>query len=117
MTSPAELPLWAAVLVSFLLLLGAGLTLIGSIGLLRFKSFYERIHAPAMGTGWGAGAILLASILFFTVQEGKPVLHDVLIGVFLMITTPVTLMLLTRAALYRHRTDDGRKMPKKRKRK
>ena len=48
MTTAQDLPLWAAILVSFFLLVGAGLTLIGSIGFLRFRTFYERLHAPTL---------------------------------------------------------------------
>ena len=48
MTHAADLPPWAALTVALLLLLGAGLTLIGSVGLLRFRSFYERVHAPPL---------------------------------------------------------------------
>jgi multicomponent K+:H+ antiporter subunit G len=35
----------------------------------------------------------------------------VLIGVFLTLTTPITLMLLVRAALYRHRVEEGGPLP------
>ncbi|GGA77477.1 hypothetical protein GCM10011491_00760 [Brucella endophytica] len=110
----ADLPLWAALLAAFLLLMGAAITLVGAIGLLRFKTFYDRLHAPAMGASWGASCILLASIVFFSVRDGGLVLHDVLIGFFIMVTTPVALMLLTRAALYRNPPKDG--LPKSRKR-
>lgn len=101
MMDAANLPLWVAVPVSVLLLLGAGLALIGSIGLLRLGTFYERVHAPTLGTSLGIGSVLLASMLFFTVIQGRPVLHEILIGIFMVITTPVTLMLLARAALQR----------------
>lgn len=101
-----ELPLWAAIAVAFFMVLGAGLTLIGAIGLLRLKSFYERLHAPTVGTSWGALATILASIIFFSVSEGRLVLHDLVIGFFIMCTTPVTLMLLGRAALYRDRAEN-----------
>ena len=97
MNHAADLPVWAALLVSFLVLLGAGLTLVGAIGLVRLKTFYDRLHAPSLGATWGAGGILLASILFFSVLQSRPVLHEVLIAVFLTVTTPVTLMLLGRA--------------------
>lgn len=97
----AELPLWAAIPVALLVVLGAGLTLIGSIGLVRLGTFFERIHAPTLGTSWGTGAIVLASMIAFTVAEGRPVLHELLIGVFITATTPVTLMLLARAVAYR----------------
>jgi len=111
MMNAPELPLWAALLTSFFLLLGATVTLVGCIGLVRFKTFYERIHAPTMGTSWGMGGIILASITFFSVIGSRPVLHEVLIAVFVTVTTPVTLMLLSRAALYRDRTDDSRRLP------
>ncbi|MER2508865.1 MAG: monovalent cation/H(+) antiporter subunit G [Amaricoccus sp.] len=101
MNPVADLPLWAAILVAFLVVLGAGLTLIGSIGLVRLGTFFERIHAPTLGTSWGTGAIVSASVIAFTVAEGRPVLHELFIGLFVTITTPVTLMLLARAAAYR----------------
>jgi len=111
MTDTAALPAWAALVVSFLVLLGAGLTVIGAIGLLRFKTFYERMHAPTLGATWGAGGILLGSILFFSVLQSRPVLHEALIAVFVTVTTPVTLMLLARAALYRDRSEGSTAVP------
>ena len=105
MTHAADLPVWAALLVAFFLLLGSGLTLLGAIGLLRFESFYERVHAPTLGTTWGVGAILIASIICFSILQSRPVLHEILIALFVIVTTPVTLMLLARAALYRDRTE------------
>lgn len=103
-----EIPLWAAIFVALFLVTGATVTLLGTIGLLRFGSFYERIHAPTLGTTGGIGGILIASMIFFTVTESRPVLHELLIAAFVIITTPVTLLLLARAALYRDRTEgDG----------
>lgn len=97
------LPLWAAIPAAFFLVLGASLALIGSFGLLRLPTFYERLHAPTLGTSWGVAGIILASIIVFSVIEGRLVLHELLIGFFVTVTTPVTLMLLGRAALYRDR--------------
>jgi multicomponent K+:H+ antiporter subunit G len=111
MSQLADAPLWAALPVSLLALLGAGLGLAGSIGLLRLRSFYERVHAPTLGTTLGIGCILLASMLFFSVTEGRAVLHEVLIAVFIVITTPVTLMLLARAALHRDRAEGNPEAP------
>jgi multicomponent K+:H+ antiporter subunit G len=111
MSHAADLPLWAALLVSFLLLLGSFLALTGSIGLVRLKRFYDRIHAPTLGTTWGTGGILLGSILFFSVLQSRPVLHEILIALFMTATTPVTLMLLARAALYRDRNDGNPEVP------
>jgi len=111
MTHAADLPAWAALLTAFLLLVGAGLTLLGAIGTLRFASFFERVHAPTLGTSWGTGAIVLASIVCFSALGSRLVVHEILIGVFITITTPVTLMLLARAALYRDRTEGEGNVP------
>lgn len=100
-----DLPAWASLAVAFLVLLGAGLALIGSIGLLRLENFYQRVHPPTMGATLGLGLVLIASMVLFTVLEARPVLHEVLIGVFMTVSTPVTYMLLMRAALHRDRTD------------
>lgn len=111
MNHAVNLPLWAALLVAVFLLIGAGLTLIGSFGFYRLHNFYDRIHAPTLGTSWGTAAIVIASMICFSVLESRPVLHEFLIGVFVMITTPVTLMLLGRAALYRDRSEGNPEVP------
>jgi len=111
MIGAADLPVWAAIIISFFLVVGAFLTLVGCIGLVRFKSFYERIHAPTIGSSFGAGGILIASIMFFSILQSKPILHEVLITVFVVITTPVTLMLLSRAVIHRDQTHDSKELP------
>lgn len=113
MQNAADLPLWAAILVAFLLLVGASLTLIGAIGFLRLPTFYQRIHAPTLGTSWGTGGIVMASMVFFTVLSGRPVMHEILIGIFITVTTPITFMLLARAALHRDRTEGAPEVPRK----
>ena len=105
MTAATELPAWAALLTALLLLLGAGLSFIGSLGLLRLKSFYDRVHAPTLGTTLGTGSILIASMLFFSVLETRFVIHEILIAVFVTATTPVTLVLLVRAAIFRDKRE------------
>jgi multicomponent K+:H+ antiporter subunit G len=101
----ADVPLWAAILASVFLLLGGGLTLVGTLGLARLDSFYLRIHAPTLGTSWGTGGMVMGSMIVFTAASARPVLHEILIGVFVTVTTPITLMMLGRAALYRDRTE------------
>ena len=89
----------AAVLV----LAGALLAFIGSLGLLRMKTFFERVHPPTMGTTLGTAFVLAGSMLYFTALESRLVLHEILIGVFMLLSTPVTYVLLGRAALRRER--------------
>lgn len=106
-----DVPVWLAIVVGLLSLAGALLTLVGCIGLARFESFYERIHAPTLGTSFGTVAVLLASILYFSVSGQRPAIHEVLLLVFVSVTTPVTLMLLARAALYRDRAERNGTVP------
>ena len=88
-----------------LVVLGALLAFVGSLGLLRLKTFYERIHPPTMGTTLGTGLVLIGSMLHFTALDARPVLHEILIGVFMTLSTPVTYMVLVRAALHRDRAE------------
>jgi multicomponent K+:H+ antiporter subunit G len=101
MSEGGELSTALALAVALFVLLGALLAFIGSLGLLRLSSFYDRIHPPTMGTTLGTGFVLIASMLLFTALESRPVLHEVLIGIFMTATTPVTFMLLVRAARHR----------------
>jgi multicomponent K+:H+ antiporter subunit G len=101
MTGIADLPAWAAIPVALLLFLGASIILIGALGLLRLPTFYQRIHGPAISITLGAGCVLIASMLYFTVAQSRLVVHEVIISVFLLMTAPVVSMLIMRAAVYR----------------
>lgn len=111
MSNAADLPLWVAIPAALLLLLGSGLALTGAVGLVTLKDFYERLHAPTIGTSYGMICVLLASMLIFSVLQSRPVLHEVLIGIFIIVTTPVTLMLVGRAALHRDRLEGNAEVP------
>jgi multicomponent K+:H+ antiporter subunit G len=96
-------PLWAELIAAALLVFGGLLIAIGSFGLLRLKDFLQRIHPPTMGTTLGAGCVLIASMLISSVLQGRPIVHELLITLFIVMTAPVTSMLLMRAAIYRGR--------------
>jgi len=101
----------AALIVGICLLLGASVTLIGTVGLVRMKTFYERLHPPTLGPTLGTAFILMASITCFSAMQSRPVVHEILIAVFVTLTTPLTLMLLARAALYRDRLAGDMSVP------
>ncbi|MDF3854276.1 monovalent cation/H(+) antiporter subunit G [Paracoccus sp. P2] len=98
-----QLPPWAAVIIALFVVVGASLTLLGGVGLVRLKSFYQRLHAPTLGYSYGTLLIILASMLMFSLSEGRVVVHELMIGIFIMISTPITLLMLGRAALRRDR--------------
>lgn len=111
--SPLDsLPPWLMLPVAALLVLGSTLTLLGAFGLLHLRTFYDRLHAPTLGTSWGTAAILLASMLSWSWIQERVVVHELVIGICVMVTTPVTLMFLGRAALHRDRKNHGAELPK-----
>ncbi|HEY7383173.1 MAG TPA: monovalent cation/H(+) antiporter subunit G [Beijerinckiaceae bacterium] len=105
MNAAAEIPAWAEIVTAALVLAGAAIALIGSLGLVRLKSFYARVHPPTLGTTLGIGCIATASMVYFSASQTRPVLHEILLVVFVLATTPITLTLLVRAALFRDQSE------------
>lgn len=103
MTEAIELPFWLELATAVLLLLGSLFALIGALGMLRLKDYFQRMHPPALASTIGAWCVSLASILYFSGLKESPVLHAWLIPILLSITVPVTTLLLARAALFRKR--------------
>jgi multicomponent K+:H+ antiporter subunit G len=91
------------IVVAVLLLASGGLVLTAALGLWRLPDFFQRMHAPALASTLAAWAVTLASIVHFTAREGALSLHVWLIIILLSITTPVTTLVLARAALFRRR--------------
>lgn len=96
-----EVPAWAALPAGILLIAAGLLAAIGSFGLLRMPDSLSRMHPPTMGTTLGAGCVLIASMIVSSALASRPVLHELLITIFVVITAPVTAMLLARASVYR----------------
>ncbi|MDF0731520.1 Na+/H+ antiporter subunit G [Pseudomonas entomophila] len=104
MSEAIELPFWLELTTAGLLLVGSLFALIGALGMLRLKDYFQRMHPPALASTLGAWCVSLASILYFSELKQGPVLHAWLIPILLSITVPVTTLLLARAALFRKRT-------------
>jgi multicomponent K+:H+ antiporter subunit G len=86
-------------LIAALLVVGGAFSLIGAIGLLRFKDFFMRLHAPTKASTLGVGGILLASMLWHW-ADGEWAVRELLITLFLFVTAPVSANLLAQAALH-----------------
>ena len=86
--------------LSALILTGAVFTFTGSLGLVRLRDFYTRLHGPTKATTLGVGSLLIASAVYFSTRGGGVSLHEVLVTVFLFITAPVSAHLLAKAALH-----------------
>jgi multicomponent K+:H+ antiporter subunit G len=91
----------AELVISLLLVIAGVFGLIGSLGLLKLRQPMQRLHAPTKATTVGVGAALLASILYAAMVLDKPSWQEVLIMVFLFITSPITANFLSKAHLHR----------------
>lgn len=85
-------------LAAALVLAGAVLAFGGSLGLVRLQTFFERVHPPTMGTTLGTALVVAGSMIHFGT------VHEVLIGLFITVTTPIGYILLVGAARRRHRS-------------
>src|SRR5690606_28635511 len=81
---------WIALPVALLLVAGGLLALVGSLGLVRLRSFQARMHGPSMGNTLGLGCLVIATIVVGSAVAQRPVLHALLITVFVVMTSPVT---------------------------
>jgi multicomponent K+:H+ antiporter subunit G len=104
-----SLPLWVTIPGSLLLVIAGLASLIGSIGLLRFEEFFARMHGPSMGNTVGVGAVLTTSFLSSSALAGYPSFDEVLIALFMVMSSPISAITLMQAAQYRNK---ARQAPK-----
>ena len=98
---------WIEMVVALLLVLSGVFTLAAAVGLVRFKTFFQRMHPPALAFSFAAWCVTLASVVYFSAQDDKLALRSWLIIIFLALTVPVTTILLARTELFRRRTASG----------
>ena len=96
---PMQLHLAWQLLITLALVVGGVFALVGAIGVLRFRDFYMRLHAPTKATTLGVGGVLVASMAVSWAQGGLG-MHELLITLFLFITAPVSANLMAKAALH-----------------
>lgn len=89
----------ASAVAACLMLTGAAFLLIGALGLVRFKDFFMRLHAPTKASTLGLGGVLLASLCIHW-SKGTLSLHELLITLFVFCTAPVSANLMAKAALH-----------------
>jgi len=99
-----NVPFWAELMVALLLVLSGLFVIISAFGFLRLPDFFLRMHPPALAYTFGSWSVTVASILYFSMRQGRLVLHPWLIIILLSISVPVTTLLLARVALFRRRT-------------
>jgi multicomponent Na+:H+ antiporter subunit G len=84
------------IVVSLLILVGAGFTLVASIGLLRLPDLYCRMHAASKAGTLGSGVMLIALAVY---SSDIAVASRAMAGVvFFLLTAPISAHLLAKAA-------------------
>ena len=101
-----EIPLWIEIIASILIVLSGIVTLIGNIGLVKLKYFRRRIHAPTLGNSLGLWFLMAASILISFVLGARLFFHEMLVVIFIFMTSPISWTLLMRSYVLREARDD-----------
>jgi multicomponent K+:H+ antiporter subunit G len=86
-------------LLALLLIIGSVVILLGAIGLVKLSDFFKRLHAPTMASTLGISCVLLASVGYHLLLGEDPQPRELLITVFLFITSPISAHLMAKAAL------------------
>jgi multicomponent K+:H+ antiporter subunit G len=96
------------VLVAILALVGAVAALLGSLGLVTLRGFFQRVHAPTTATTLGTWSLSLATAVQMSFVGEGIFAHALLVPAFVALTAPVTTIFLMRAAVFRRRVSAAR---------
>ena len=96
-------PVWVELVVAAALLASGVLAIVAAVGVVRLRTFFERLHPPALANTLAAWCVSLGSILYLSTVEQRLALHPLVVNILLAITAPITTVLLARTALFRER--------------
>ncbi|GAK04134.1 Na(+) H(+) antiporter subunit G [Geomicrobium sp. JCM 19037] len=81
------------ILISICIILGVFLSLIGSIGILRLKDAYGRMHAATKSATLGIIFVIIGTFFMF-LMRGELLLQLLFAIVFVFLTAPVAAMII-----------------------
>jgi multicomponent K+:H+ antiporter subunit G len=105
------MPFWAEITVSVFLIIAGLFGLVGSFGLIKLPDAMTRLHAPTKATTLGVGGTLLASMVFFYATQGRISTHELLIALFLFLTSPISALFIAKVHLHQRETPDALPTP------
>src|SRR4051812_33406982 len=108
--SGAAMHWFGEVAVAALIVVGAFFLLVGSYALAKLPDTMRRLHGPTKPATLGIGALLIASMLYFLLAQGRLSFHELLIAIFLFLTTPVTALMVAKTHILRDH-DRRRELP------
>lgn len=90
----------ADIFIALLLVAGGIFGLIGSWGLVRLPDMMTRLHGPTKAATLGVGSVLIASMAYFWFHEDRLSWHELLIAIFIFLTSPITGMFIGKAHMH-----------------
>lgn len=98
------------IVIAIFLLTGSAFMLIASIGILRFKDLYNRMHASTKATSFGLLLLIVAISLFFV--NWVVALKSLMIIVFIYLTAPLAAHSIAKSYItVRSENDDKANVP------
>ncbi|MBA3926725.1 monovalent cation/H(+) antiporter subunit G [Listeria rustica] len=86
------------IIISIMILLGASLSILAAIGVIRLPDVYTRTHAAGISNTFGVSLLLFATVGYFF-HSGSGFNARVLLAIlFIYLTTPIASHLINRAA-------------------
>jgi multicomponent Na+:H+ antiporter subunit G len=89
---------FSSLLADALVVFGVFIMTVGVYGMVRLPDTYTRLHATSKAVVLGVISLLAASVV---TRDPEIIYRVVLIGVFLVLTTPVSAHVIARAAYWR----------------
>lgn len=102
-----DMPFWAELLITALLIVAGFFGLVGSFALIRLPSAMARLHGPTKATTLGIGGVLIASMVHSIAAEGTISAHELLISIFLFLTSPITALFIAKVHLHQHESPES----------
>ncbi|MBC1459035.1 monovalent cation/H(+) antiporter subunit G [Listeria newyorkensis] len=86
------------IIISIMILIGASLSILAAIGVIRLPDVYTRTHAAGISNTFGVSLLLFATVGYFF-HSGEGFNARVLLAIlFIYLTTPIASHLINRAA-------------------
>ncbi|MCD8511110.1 MAG: monovalent cation/H(+) antiporter subunit G [Bacillus sp. (in: Bacteria)] len=86
------------IVISILILIGGGLSLLGAVGIIRFPDVYGRLHAATKSATLGVISIILGVFIYFYFIEGIFAGKLLLTILFVFLTAPVAGFMISKSA-------------------
>src|SRR5690625_3184602 len=90
------------IIASFFVIAGTFFIFVASIGVLRLRDVYSRMHAAGKASTLGVMSIMTGAVIFFLIDQGKFNFKLLLSIIFIFITSPLAGLSINRSAYRSH---------------